>query len=173
MDSDERVGRSKHLARLALIFYRRGASWKDFARFLDALFSENGWSWKRGWPGHELKCRHNPGGKHHDVIQGTPAGDLGDSMFSPEHYKRPCLGWGKGDDNKSPGIVVDDLLNQARRWLSSNGKGVIVRSRMTRSRSQSPAFSSEGSWPEGFDDQQMVIRATSKCHPSQGGDPST
>lgn len=154
----ERVGRSKHLARLAFIFYRRGASWKDFARFIDALFSEDGLPWKRGWPGHTMKCRHNPGGIHHEVLQRTPAGEIGDSMFNPEHYKRPCLGWGKGDDNKSPGIVVHDLCNQARAWLRRNGKGVIVRGRMTRSRSQSSASSDTDSWPRDLEKQQQILR---------------
>jgi hypothetical protein len=156
--NEEQVGRSKHLARLALIFYRRGASWSDFGGFLDALFRGNGLPWKHGWPGHVMACRHNEHGKHHDVLQRTPAGAIGDSSFNPEHYKRPCLGWGKGDDNKSPGIVVDDLLKKARAWLSSNGKGVIVRDRLTRSPLQSSASSDSDSWPSEFDEQQQVLR---------------
>ena len=160
MDSEqERVGRSKHLARLALIFYRRGASWGDLSGFIAALFSQNGLPWKRGWPGHEMLCRHNLGGKHHDVLQMTSAGEIGYSSVNPEHYKRPCLGWGKGDDNKSPGIVVDDLLSRARNWLISIGKGEIVRGGLSRPSSQNSTFSdSQLSWPEDFDEQNRIIR---------------
>jgi len=71
------------------------------------------------------------------------------------------MGWGKGDDNKSPGIVVYDLCNKAVQWLTSIGKGVKVRGQLVRSRSISTG-STPDTWPdpEFFDEQRRVLRET-------------
>ncbi|KAK4934346.1 hypothetical protein LTR10_024362 [Elasticomyces elasticus] len=108
-----------------------------------------------------MKCRHGPGGRHHGVLQGLPAGGLCDSVLNPEHWRRPCVGWGKGDDNKSPGIVVYDLCSKAVQWLNSVGKGVKVRGQLVHSRSISTG-STPDSWPdpEFLDEQRRVLRET-------------
>lgn len=63
--SNEVSERRGHLGRLALIFYHRRASWRDFGDFIDGFFDGSlGIHVKMP----EMGCRHGPGGMHHDVM---------------------------------------------------------------------------------------------------------
>lgn len=155
MAPEDSSGRKVHLGRLALIFYRRGASWTDFGNFLGALF-HGGLTWQRGDPFHEMKCRHGSNGRHHAFLQALST--QGDPDFAYAGVSRPCLGYGKGDANKSPGIPVGDLENKARAWLLSIGKGRIFRALET---SDSEGPTSEGhSRPTTSSERRQAIRAS-------------
>lgn len=125
-DSEPEVGRGKHLGRLALVFYHRGGTWKDFGGFLNALF--NGDLHQKG--GNlfvEQKCRHNVSGVHHVALQSAAQSPDQYPMFNHYRYAQPCLSFGKGDKNKNPGFVVSDTCQKARMFLASIGKGVKLR----------------------------------------------
>lgn len=139
--TEEVRSRKGHLGRLALIFFRRGASWVDFREFLVALFNNEvkaaGRRNTRSVAGrfHVQKCRHGPGGRHFDELRRltTVVEEDRPALFnSHAGFSRPCLGFGKGDDNKAPGLVMYDLCKDARAWLATRGKGRVIRSATPR-----------------------------------------
>jgi len=120
------MGRSKHLAKLALVFHHRHGTWRDFGLFLKVLFGEaqsiGGLS---AIPRHTVSCRHNEGGRHHnlltaDIFAAEP-GSTSTSDLAP--YQRPCISMGAFENKKNPGLVVDDLCVKARTFLVGLGKG--------------------------------------------------
>lgn len=120
------VGRGKHLGRLALVFYHRAATWKEFGDFLEALF--NGRLHRRANNlFREQKCRHNVSGRHHTVLQASALDQDQYPMFNHYRYSQYCLSFGKGDKNKNPGFVVSDTCQKARDYLAGIGKGVKIR----------------------------------------------
>jgi hypothetical protein len=118
-------GRKKHLGRLALVFYHRGATWQDLGTFLEDLFS--GALHKKGKGFHVQKCRHAPSGRHYGVLQSAAQAPDQYPMFNHDRYSHPCLSFGKGERGKATGMIVSDICTRARVFLESIGKGVIKR----------------------------------------------
>lgn len=117
----ELVGRRRHLGNLALKFYRRGGTWGDLGRFLKGFF--DGHERFKGKGFHIQDCRHTSG-RHGRIIQdGLRAGN---PVFADIKFRRPCMGFGKGDFNTTPGYIVHDLCNRAADYLSSIGKGRLL-----------------------------------------------
>jgi hypothetical protein len=121
-------GRSRHLGAILLVFYHRGGTWHDFGMFLENLFS--GALHKAPNRPHnpftEQKCRHGPQGLHTDILETAAMSPDDYPMFNHGRYFRPCISFGKGEANKTPGFVVADTVVKARRYLESIGKGDIV-----------------------------------------------
>lgn len=120
-------GRRHHLGRLGHIFYRRGATWSDFGAWLDDLFSGN--QHKKGLGFHVQRCRHDPQvGRHGRILRGIVATQLQTShpVFTSEGCFMPCRSFGKGEEGKATGMIVDDLVRRARDYLSSIGRGEIM-----------------------------------------------
>jgi hypothetical protein len=44
-------------------------------------------------------------------------------MFHHVRYSRPCISFGKGEANKTPGFIVADTVTKARRFLEGINKG--------------------------------------------------
>jgi hypothetical protein len=134
-------GRAKHLGQLALIFYHRNGTWRDFARFLDYLFSGQTLRVFLGYMGEEgdigdpgagaapphidIACRHNSGGRNHDVLIASGTDRNKYPMFNHERYTRKCFGIGAYDESKNPGLVVAAVCTKAKEFLLGIGKGDI------------------------------------------------
>jgi len=117
---EDPLGRSKHLGRLAQIFYHRGATYSDLGTFLDLLFQGHILKERKGSKGFFVQgCRHGPPGEHHVYLH-DPANA---GVFNHERYRRGCLSYGKGEHKKNPGIVVHSICARAREYLEGIGKG--------------------------------------------------
>lgn len=127
---NDQVGRVKHLGQLAMVFRHRHGNWADFGNFLKLVFSSDQQEGTRAALVPALvNCRHNPGGKNWAVLEEASVNPGAYPMFDHERYSRPCISVGVFDDKKNPGLVVADLCNKARRFLSSIGKGDLERGR--------------------------------------------
>jgi hypothetical protein len=117
-------GRAKHLARLAAVFRHRHGTWGDFGLFLKMIFGEVLPVGRvETAPLEKISCRHNSGGRHHQILQASRIAPGDYPMFTHERYTRPCVTLGSFDRNKNPGLVVSDLCIKARAFLLSIGKG--------------------------------------------------
>jgi hypothetical protein len=124
--TEDLVGRGKHLGAILLPFYHRGATWQDFGLFLEALFEGRLHTRIGATPLFSpQKCRHNYGGKHYEVLSNSVEDPDQYPMFHHVRYSRPCISFGKGEANKTPGFIVADTVTKARRFLESINKGEL------------------------------------------------
>lgn len=123
--ANEPVGRSKHLGQLALVFKHRHGTWADFGQFLKHIFSDSPTAGEViGVPKMvKPKCRHNSGGKHYEILKDCEKNPQKYPMFAHERYTCRCVSIGAFEDKKNPGLVVADMCNKAKDFLSSIGKG--------------------------------------------------
>jgi hypothetical protein len=118
--------RGSHLGNIVHIFYRRRATWKDFGDFLLALTT--GSLHKEGMF-LDQACRHGPQtglqgdyfervrqgkAKVHECLIGTPVLEA-------------CRSFGKGEDNKTPGMIVQDICTLARKFCEGRGLEIVKR----------------------------------------------
>lgn len=114
--ASEAEGRRRHLGAILLVFRHRGGTWGDFGRFLQALFFAecDPTPGRQVYVGFKIpvRCRHNEGGVHHELLDLGPA----------DPASRPCLSKDGIDDGKASGAVVHAIKKAALTYLGAVGK---------------------------------------------------
>lgn len=118
-----------------------------------------------------MGCRHGRGGRHRRALSGLlpPAPDYHPDLACQSHLLEPCLGFGKGESGKAPGVVVHDLLKKARIWCDQNGLGSKARqptSRSGRALGQRDDLNEE----DYLQALRLVDLGHAHAHPSQSDD---
>jgi len=120
-------GRAKHLSFIILEFYRRGGTWGEFGEFLRKQ-TDGEYYTKRGEHQglHEIKCRHNEGGKHYPELVRLRALPFYRDRFPEPQFYRPCTAVGSGEEGKATGVVAHSVVRNAVAYLESIGKSAQI-----------------------------------------------
>jgi len=149
------------LANLALVFYRRGGTYRDLGGFLKALFGEVTAQGVARLRLQSIECRHNRGAHYKALQECTDR-----SPFLDDHYHRPCLAVGSWEKGKNPGLVADDICKQAERFLDGMGKavieGILADHRWEPGRSSEDEYSQQSLPPWEKEDEDISRHPTPK-----------
>jgi hypothetical protein len=116
-------GRRKHLGQLKLVFKNRGGTFSLLRQFFAETFGGQTMPAAGGrtplYPMTDCGCRHCPGGRHFLALRNSNRGQGPYPIKEPNpRYEIPCTARGVWEDGKGCGVVVYDLCNRARKWLS-------------------------------------------------------